>query len=79
MTEETYFILLRAISMAFCKLGSPTGSSLILSDIDLRTSWGFPRTDASRHRIKGLENYDLLPDISPVRSPRPARIPTIPI
>ena len=35
-------MLLRAISMAFCRLGSPTGSSLCRSDIAWSTSCGFP-------------------------------------
>ena len=38
----TYFILPRAISMAFCRLGSPVGSILCRSAMDLSTSCGFP-------------------------------------
>ena len=40
--RSTYFILPRAISMAFCRLGSPVGSILCLSAMDLSTSCGFP-------------------------------------
>lgn len=40
--SSTYFILPRAISMAFCRLGSPVGSILCLSAMDLSTSCGFP-------------------------------------
>lgn len=57
--EETHFMLLRAISMAFCKLGSPMGSSLILSDIDLRTSCGFPERNMFQHGKLNLGNHDL--------------------
>jgi len=37
-----YFMLPRAISMAFWRLGSPVGSNLCLSAMDLSTSGGFP-------------------------------------
>ena len=40
--DNAHLMLLRAISMAFWRLGSPTGSSLCLSEIALSTSCGFP-------------------------------------
>ena len=38
----TCLIVLLAISIAFCRLGSPVGSNLCRSEIALRTSGGFP-------------------------------------
>lgn len=76
----TYFMLPRAISMAFWRLGSPAGSNLCLSAMDLSTSWGFPvqiKMQVTEDWIQSI-GYKL-PDISPTRSPRPARIPTTPI
>jgi hypothetical protein len=40
--DVTHLMLLRAISIEFCKLGSPVGSSLCRSVIDFSTSCGFP-------------------------------------
>lgn len=37
-----WLMLLRAISMAFCRLGSPLGSSLCRSEMAFRTSCGLP-------------------------------------
>ena len=46
-------MLLRAISIAFCRLGSPTGSSLCRSDIAWSTSCGFPIHDLTKKENKG--------------------------
>lgn len=45
-------MLLRAISMAFCKLGSPTGSSFVRSLSDLSTSCGLPANQRERKHRK---------------------------
>lgn len=70
-------MLLRAISIAFCKLGSPAGSSFVRSLSDLSTSCGFPANE--RKRDQYTDQDENLPDISPMRSPIPLRIPTTPI
>ena len=78
-------MLLRAISIAFCRLGSPTGSSLCRSDIAWSTSCGFPIHNLTKKEIKGAERERErerernAPDISHIRSPIPPRIPTMPI
>ena len=45
-------MLLRAISIAFCKLGSPAGSSFVRSLSDLSTSCGLPAHERERKRRK---------------------------
>lgn len=78
MSDETNLMLFLAISMAFCRLGSPVGRSLCRSAIDLSTSCGLPAARQTSLSTLGTIQEEL-PDISHMRSPTPARIPTTPI
>jgi len=94
--EQADLMLLRAISIAFCRLGSPMGSSLCRSEIARSTSCGFPTYVKSFSffffsvlvlakgggvaKREGAEREGRnAPDISPIRSPMPPRMPTMPI
>lgn len=56
--NRAHLILLRAISIAFCKLGSPAGSSFVRSLSDLSTSCGLPANMCERncHKV-GIPSY----------------------
>lgn len=52
-----YLMLLRAVSRAFCRLGSPVGSSLWRSAIEFRTSCGFPGLRSRRPHMQWRDDW----------------------
>jgi hypothetical protein len=72
---QTHLIPPRAISNAFCKLGSPEGSKSRLLATVFNTSGGFPET----YQRLELRFIDHIPDNPHIRSATPSFIPTIPI